>query len=166
MLLLARQGVRSRRGLILILLILFSRYLSIQNFCHVLFLFYSKLFVSFPSSCWYIYSCPLHQPVSRISFCYFGMSCFLCIIWRSLGTFSVFLLSQIYFVFFLSLTFRDLSNDFFWRYFLLIEFPNFFTFYGSFVCCLSFFVYFCPSRLISQPDFEFLFGFLWGIQFY
>ena len=77
----------------------------IYSFCsHILL---QNFFVSFASDCWFL--CIVCRLVGWIFFRYFGMPCFVCIVWPCPGTFWVSLLSAISFDVTLPVVLSDLS---------------------------------------------------------
>ena len=74
----------SPQDLLWAFVILFSSYLSIRPFCHILSvpIFFSQIFWLPLHSviCLFLW-CILHHLFGRIFFCYFVISCFVCIAW-------------------------------------------------------------------------------------
>ena len=95
-------------GILRVLVIRYPYPLSIQRFYYILCFhtLFQKGFLSFASRCWFS-TCILHLLVIRIFFRYFGMSCFICIVWPSL-------LSSISFDLSLQVVLPDLSIVLFW----------------------------------------------------
>ena len=143
--------IYSPRGLLQFHLILFSYYLSIfhiiYQFSISVMLFLPPSFVSFSSVSWSVYA--------KNFFHYFGMSCFVGIVWPCRSSFPVFFLSPIYFALFLPVVLSDMSAVVFLR--SLRSVPVCFIVLSCFANFHSFFI--CLSSLISHPGFVFSFGF-------
>ena len=141
-------GLYQPQGLLRVFVILFSYHLSIQPFCYVLSvsIFYSKIVLLPLHPVVGFYSCILHLLVGIVFYCYFGMSCFVCIIWSYLGIFWVSLLSSIPFDLFLPVVFVSVVYCFV----LLFSFQHItmcFSFLSIFACFAVFFTY------SSEPNF-------------
>ena len=127
----------------------FSIFLSIRPLCYVLSvsIFYSKIILLPLHPLVGLSSCILHLLVGIIFFRNFGISCFICIVWRCISIFWAFFLSPIYFDLFFLIVLSNLSAVLFWSFH-----PNMsrciFPSLGIFAYCRSFLT--CPFSLISQ----------------
>ena len=137
------------------LVIHFSCYLFNRPFYYVLSvpIFYSKIILLPLHPVVGLSSCILNLLVGRIFFSYFGISCFICIVWPCPGIFWVSLLLPISFDSSLKLNSQTCLLYCFGLF--IPEYPRMFSLQSTFAFCRSFFT--CSS-LISPPGFVFLFG--------
>ena len=97
-----------------------------------------------------VFLCILHLPVCRISFSYFGISCFVCIVWPCL--LSLLSFTNFFFIYLFKLHCQTrllFSFDLF-----VSAYPQVFFLPCTLACCYNFLT--CPLSLISDPDFVFI----------
>ena len=103
--------------------------------------------------------CTRQQLVGRIFFLYFGVSCFICIVWPCSGTFWLSFLSPIYFWYISSCYVIRFVCGYHFRIFSYRWVPMRFTFLSSFIYCFSFYPHFSSRLCIS-------FRISWGVTYF
>ena len=162
MLLWAIPGVLSPHVLFRVLVILFPCYLSIRPFWCVLSVptFYSS-FLSYASVCWYVLVHNSSYLLVEFSFVILESPILLVLFTSVLLSFTSPFFRQYLLIYLFKFFLSDLSTVSFCSFY----FNLFLCFSPSLAsCCCNFFL--CPSFLISDPDFVFLFGSLGAHLFY